>query len=217
MRPARSCGGAARRETDTMDTFVDSAWYFLRYCSPQADRCAVRPRAGGRAGCRSHLYTGGAEHARDAPDVLPLLRQGAARPRAPRLRRADAEAAQPGPDPRRRSQPHEQVARQRPGARRARRALRGGHDPRLPDVHRPVGPGRAVEPVGDRRHPSLAGPGLGQPAHPRRGRAVGREVLGTPRSWSAGCGAPRTPPSGGRRPTIIEELHFNTAISRSWS
>ena len=56
------CGGAARRETDTMDTFVDSSWYFYRYCDPHNDS-AVRLRQSSRTGFPIDQYIGGVEHA----------------------------------------------------------------------------------------------------------------------------------------------------------
>ncbi|TXJ09356.1 MAG: leucine--tRNA ligase [Acinetobacter sp.] len=57
-----NCGGAAKRETDTLDTFVESSWYYARYASPDYTDGMIKPEAA-QSWLPVNQYIGGVEHA----------------------------------------------------------------------------------------------------------------------------------------------------------
>ncbi len=172
-----TCGGDARRETDTMDTFVDSSWYFLRYCDARNDE-APWDRTVLGSWMPVDQYIGGVEHAilhlmYSRFFIKALADMGLLDVQEPFQRAVHA-----GHDPR------------RPTATRCRsskgnviapepdhRALRCRRRPLLRAVHRPGRPGRRLVGHRDRGRVPVPGPAVAAGRGAGRRRATERGEL----------------------------------------
>ena len=210
-------GEPAKRETDTMDTFIDSAWYWYRYLSPEKPDAPIDDDQV-EAWTPVEQYTGGAEHAvmhlLYAREFTKMMRDiGLVQQNEP-WKKVFNQGQILGMDGERMSKsrgntqdPDELVAKY--GA---------DIDPAVPDVHGAVGPGRAVEPDRDRRRPPLPEPASGRSRSTRTASSRATRSPGR-------CRPARTRP---RRRTAIRRaahktlqvvtgdynaFHFNTMVA----